>query len=312
MRQGKNLVGGRVLGAFTVALVISLSAGCGGSGSTGGTNQSPAGSSLSSAPLRDDVVVPARIAWGDHPSQFADLYLPDESSGLLPVIIMIHGGCWSSAYGLEFQAGLAQAMAGRGFAVWNIEYRRLGNGGEWPVMFKDVAAAADYLPAIAQDYQLNTRAVTVIGHSAGGHLALWLASRGQIAPDSRLYNPEPLAVKGVLSLAGIGDLTSRACGESAGRILDRAAIDTAQYQARLAAASPLELLPTGVSTRLLSGSNDGIVPSDLAQAYVGAAQLAGDDSEHLLIAGADHFDLIDPEFMDITLLENTLRQMLAQ
>lgn len=315
-QQSKSARCGRVFTSCVLLFVLLCNAGCGGSSNSGASDShSSASASQSSVPAPDLGEAPAveqeRIAWGENPTQFADLYRPTEHSGLLPVIIMVHGGCWSAAYGLEFQADLARTMAERGFAVWNIEYRRLGNGGEWPVMFTDVAAAADYLPSIAEAYQLDTGAVTVIGHSAGGHLALWLASRGQIPPGNVLYKPSPLAVEGVISLAGIGDLTSRACGESARTIVNQRAINPEQYQARLAIASPIEMLPTGVSSLLLSGSRDSIVPSNLADAYVDAAQLAGDNSEHMVIAGADHFDLIDPMFMDITLLEDTLNGFMA-
>lgn len=314
MRHGKNGGCWPALMTLAVLLVMLLGTGCGGDHG-GAASSSLASSRASSAPAPDlsgnPSVAQERIAWGESASQFADLYLPTERSGLLPVIIMIHGGCWSASYGLDFQAGLAQAMAGRGFAVWNIEYRRLGNGGEWPVMFTDVAAAADYLPVLALNYPLDTGAVTVIGHSAGGHLALWLASRGQISRGNPLFKPDPLAVDGVISLAGIGDLTSPACGESARTIVNQRAIDAAKYQARLAISSPIEMLPTGVSSLLLSGTNDGIVPSNLAEAYANAAQLAGDDSEHIVIAGADHFDLIDPTYMDITLLEDALKRFTA-
>lgn len=306
------------LGALlVVAPALFLGAGCGGgdSGGDDSTASSSPASSSSPAPSPNPPVNLAveqeRIAWGANKFQFADLYRPNNHDGPLPVVIMIHGGCWSSVYGLDFQAGLAGALAERGFAVWNIEYRSLGNGGEWPVMFTDVAAAADFLPSIAEQYQLDVSTVTVIGHSAGGHLALWLASRGQIPAGNALYQPQPLAIDGVISLAGIGDLTSRACGASARRILDGNIITTTEYQARLAIASPIRLLPTNVSTLLLSGNLDSIVPPNLAEVYVSAAQLAGDDSEHLTITGADHFDLIDPAFMDMTLLEDALNRFMA-
>ena len=251
------------------------------------------------------------IQWCDSSVQFADLYQPAQQAESVPVVVMIHGGCWSAAYGLDFMADLSSALALRGFAVWNIEYRRLGNGGEWPVMFTDVAAAVDYLPTIAGQYGLDMQAVTAMGHSAGGHLALWLISRHNITPASPLYQSDPLPVRGALSLGGIGDLTSRACGMAARSIVAANEISAESYQQRLKEASPIEMLPTGQRTLLLSGAADAIVPSDISASYARAATIAGDTSEHLIIAGADHFDLIDPNFMDMVLVADSLRGLLA-
>src|ERR1700724_95725 len=124
-----------------------------------------------------------RLKYGDESVQFGDLYVPaDEESH--PVVILIHGGFWRAAYDLSLMTKLAQDLAARGIAAWNIEYRRVGNsGGGWPGTFLDVAGATDYVMTIAATYRLDLQQVVAVGHSAGGHLALWLAARGKLAQD---------------------------------------------------------------------------------------------------------------------------------
>ncbi|GAC1566836.1 MAG: hypothetical protein NVS3B14_10990 [Ktedonobacteraceae bacterium] len=127
-----------------------------------------------------------RLAYGPEYLQFAELYLPDRS-GPHAVIPLIHGGYWRARYDLTLMVGLAEDLARRGYAAWNIEYRRIGDaGGGWPGTFLDVARAVDYLRVLAPRYQLDLQRVAPIGHSAGGHLAFWLAARPRIGADSPL------------------------------------------------------------------------------------------------------------------------------
>ncbi|HKV59624.1 MAG TPA: alpha/beta hydrolase, partial [Ktedonobacteraceae bacterium] len=161
-------------------------------------------------------IIPLRLAYGPEYLQFGELYLP-ERDGPYPVIPLIHGGYWRARYDLTLMNGLAQDLACRGYAAWNIEYRRVGDkGGAWPCTFLDVARAVDYLRIIARRYQLDLQRVVPIGHSAGGHLAFWLAARPRISTNSPLtgssiadYESEqatPLPLAGVISLAGVLDL----------------------------------------------------------------------------------------------------------
>ena len=120
------------------------------------------------------------VRYGPHPSQYGVLSLPN-SPGLWPVAVVIHGGFWRTAYGADLGADLADDLVRHGFAAWNVEYRRVGEdpergGGGWPATFDDVARAIDYLAEL-EDPRLDLDDVTLIGHSAGGHLALWAASR---------------------------------------------------------------------------------------------------------------------------------------
>ncbi|WP_162926314.1 alpha/beta hydrolase [Teredinibacter purpureus] len=257
-------------------------------------------------------VTKVRIPWGTDNAQFGDLYLAADSQEPLPVVVMIHGGCWQSSYTLDLQEGLSFALAERHFAVWNIEYRRLGNGGEWPTMFEDVAAATDYVRHLAKHYPLNEDAVTAMGHSAGGHLALWLSARSTLSDNSPLYNENPLRIKGTLTLGGIGDLESGACGNSAEQIIHKSSLNPEEFSERLLSTSPMHMLPNGSSSILLSGSRDTIVPPAISENFSAAANAAGDTSEHLIIAGANHFYLIDETRIDINLLDDSLTRIISQ
>src|SRR5271156_61409 len=148
-----------------------------------------------------------RIRYGDAPSQFADLWMPG-GSGPHPVVILIHGGCWRADLpGLEMMAYAAEDLRQRGVAVWNIEYRRIGEaGGGFPGIFDDVAKAIDWLRKLANDKKLDLKNVVAVGHSAGGHLALWAAARRRLPKSSPLYRGNPLSIKAVVSLAGVPDL----------------------------------------------------------------------------------------------------------
>lgn len=299
-----------IVGAF---LAFALSA-CGGSSPADGESEpitEPVPDPAS--PPEPSTVTEQRIEWGSENQQFGDLYLPGDNGDPYPVVVMIHGGCWQSGFGLSFQDDLSGALAERGFAVWNIEYRRLGNGGEWPVMFEDVAAATEYLRVLAEAHPLDLSRVAAMGHSAGGHLALWLISRGNIQPNSVLYDPAPFPVRGAVPLGGIGDLefSMTACDGSRDEIIERRDLDEAAYQQRLENTSPIHMLPTGARSILISGENDGVVPPRESQAYMEQAVQAGDMSEHLVLDGLGHFGLISSTTVDMNLLEDSLLQVMA-
>src|SRR6266516_7793120 len=127
-----------------------------------------------------------RLSYGPETLQFGELHLPT-GSGPFPTVILIHGGFWRNPYGYTLMTSLAEDLAARGIAVWNIDYRRIGDiGGGWPNTFLDVAKATDFLRSLAPTYALDINRVVTVGHSAGGHLALWLAARPHIPRDSIL------------------------------------------------------------------------------------------------------------------------------
>src|SRR5690348_6511565 len=136
---------------------------------------------------------PLRLAYGREYLQIGELYLP-QTAGPYPVIPLIHGGYWRNRYDLTLMDGLAEDLARRGYAAWNIEYRRVGDkGGGWPGTLLDVALATDYARKLAPTYALDLQHLVPIGHSAGGHLAFWLAARPRIplfAPNSPLISSQ--------------------------------------------------------------------------------------------------------------------------
>ncbi len=236
----------------------------------------------------------AVIRYGEAPSQIVELFRPSVR-GPHPVVILLHGGCYLKQFeGLPQTSGIAADLARRGFAVWNVEYRRLGEpGAGYPGTFQDVAAAVDRIRQEAPRYDLDPRRVLAIGHSAGGHLALWAAARHRLTPSSPLHRPDPLRIGAVISLAGIGDIAdhgdvfSRACGaDTFPRMLGdpRSLADT----------SPAELLPTGARVTMVHGAYDHVMPAFTGLEYVSKVRAAGDRAEVVSLLDAGHFDVVVP------------------
>jgi len=239
-----------------------------------------------------------RIAYGPQSLQFGDLYIPSNISDNTirhPVVILIHGGFWRNRYTLSLMEGLAQDLAARSIAVWNVEYRRIGDaGGGWPNTMLDVARATDFLRTIAVQYALDMKRVVPIGHSAGGHPALWIAARERILyGELKTENSLPLA--GAISLAGAVDLIETAkmhLGNNAA--IELLGGTPQEVPERYATASPAALLPLGVPQVLVHGTNDDNVPVKVSRVYYAKAKQAGDDIQSIELQGADHFVLIDP------------------
>lgn len=235
-----------------------------------------------------------RLAYGDAPQQFGELWLP-KGSGPHPVVLMIHGGCWQASLpGPELLAFQADALRAAGLAVWSISYRRVGHaGGGNPGTFQDVARGTDRLRTLAQRYPLDLKRLVATGHSAGGHLALWAAARPQIAAGSPLKSEAPLPIPAVVAVAGIADLDyasrSKICGASVDQLLGGA-----PTAALLQDTSPLALLPLRLPQTLMQGALDRIVPPAASEDYRTRATALGDVVEAVTLDDAGHFELIAP------------------
>jgi len=236
-----------------------------------------------------------RLSYGEDPLQFGELRLP-EGEGPFPVVIVIHGGCWLAEYDLGYMSAFADALTSAGVATWSIEYRRVGDeGGGWPGTFQDVADAADFLLEIALKHNLDLDQTAAVGHSAGGHLALWLAGRKWLDADDPLRGEGPLALNGVVALAGIPDLAAYAapdgCGSAVSGLLGG---EPGEVVDRVQRASPIAMVPLGVTQALVIGEHDPIVPKTQADSFVDAARQMGDSVAVTTILGAGHFELVDP------------------
>lgn len=245
-----------------------------------------------------------REAYGAGPLQFGELRLPRNRSHV-PIVVFIHGGCWRAAYDLAHAGSAAAALVNAGYAVWVPEYRRVGDdGGGWPGTFEDVGRAVDYVRELARRYPaIDTARVVLAGHSAGGQLALWAASRkaGErlAAPGANSVDPadtSPLRVAGVVSLAGITDLAAYAsptgCGSAVGPLLGGTA---GQVPDRYRAVSPIDRVPLGIPVRLVHGASDPIVPLSQSRVLADRMKAAGEHVVITEVAGAGHFDLVAPQ-----------------
>ncbi|MBW7883242.1 MAG: alpha/beta hydrolase [Caldilineaceae bacterium] len=231
-----------------------------------------------------------RVQYGTDSAQFGDLYLP-AGMGPHPVVVLIHGGCWRAMYDLAPLGSLCRALTGLGIAVWNLEYRRVGNGGGWPATFADVGAGADYLRRLAADYPLDLRRVIAAGHSAGGHLALWLAARRRLPSISPVYCADPLQLRGVLSLAGLADLAQAVARDLCGGMVVELLGGTPEVVPdRYQQASPHALLPLGVPQVLITGMDDDVVAVDFVSSYAAAAAELGDAVQPMIMPDVGHFE----------------------
>ncbi len=225
--------------------------------------------------------------YGEERDQVAELRLP-ERPGLAPVVVLIHGGAWKALWRKDIMASMAVELARRGFASWNVEFRRLGGGGGWPATFEDLASAIGALGELGEQVPVDCDRVVFVGHSSGGQLALWAAAPGQT----------PLAPLAVVSLAGISDLVEGARRRMFGGDNTAAELvggSPAEVPGRYASVSPRALLPLGVPQTLVQGLDDHLHDLvDQNRVYARAAEAAGDAVRLIEIEGATHMDLIEP------------------
>jgi acetyl esterase/lipase len=261
-----------------------------------------AGQQVGPVALANVPVPPAlHIAYGTDSLQFGELRLP-KGSGPYPVAIVVHGGCWLARLGsldsrvlTDYMRPLAAALTEAGIATWSVHYRLLGNdGGGWPGTFRDLGDATDFLRTIARKYSLDLTRVVAIGHSSGGHFAMWLADRSRIPTTSDLYVPDPLRLSAAINLDGPADLRATLplqqdiCGAPVVSDLVGGAPD--QQAQRYRAASPVELLPSGIPQVYFAGR---MFAAQVAP-YEAAATAAGDEVHSMALPDAGHFVFVDP------------------
>jgi acetyl esterase/lipase len=240
----------------------------------------------------------AHLSYGTDPNQYGDLRLP-KTKPPFPLLMNIHGGFWRAKYDLAHAGHLCAALTAKGIATWNIEYRRVGNpGGGWPGTFEDIRNAYRYLPQMAKRYNLDSARVLVMGHSAGGQLALCLA-----AHESSL--------KRVISLAGVVDLQQ--AWEQ--HLSDNAVVaflggKPSEVTEHYREADPMQFAIDHATQWLIHGAGDDVVPPYFSRQYAEQKKKHGENVHYTEVSTAGHFDLIDPRSNAWPKVEDTVRHLL--
>lgn len=239
----------------------------------------------------------ATITYGPDPYQKVDLWRP-AGHGPHRVVVMVHGGCWETAIAdRTLMDWIADDLRRDGIAVWNIDYRGVDRpGGGYPGTFADAGKAADQLLAHHADHNLDPRRIVAIGHSAGGHLALWLAARARLPADSALRTPAPLPIAHVVCLGGLPDLEATAASpdNGCGTAVVPRLVGTDRADPYVDTSIP-RLLPLGVPHDLVNGREDRIIPYRFATDYLARATAAGDSVTLHTVPETGHVELVAPE-----------------
>jgi acetyl esterase/lipase len=257
----------------------------------------------------------AKFAYGSAPSQYAELFRP-AGAGPFPVVVLVHGGCWTVEYGgIGQMRSLAGALAGQGIAVWNVEYRRVDEaGGGYPGTYQDMNAALDLLGRQAARHQLDLGRIAAVGHSAGGQLVQWIAGRERIAASSPLFHPHPLPVRQIISLGGLADLRSEraliktSCGRDTAQL---AGLPSRTRPDVFSDTNAADLMPNGSHTVLITGELDTVSPPRVAHDYAARARAAGDHASVVVLPGASHYDEVAASSPSFQLVLPIIRKALA-
>jgi len=246
------------------------------------------------------------LAYGDEPLQFGELRLPD-GEGPFPVVVLIHGGCWMSEYDIGHSRKLADAFPQEGIATWSLEYRRIGDpGGAWPGTFDDIEAGFTYLSELTDRFPLDPDRVILAGHSAGGHLALWMAQRIEEQQSADVIYP-----RGVLGLAPAPDLEylyeHQTCGNAAGKLMGGS---PEEHPERYRYGSVANRIPQSTPQVAVIGKYDETW-RPVGVRYAKAAFGQGAPIRVIDAPEAGHFELIDPDSTTWPLVLGAARELLG-
>lgn len=257
------------------------------------------------------------IPYGEHRSQYGVLRLP-KTNECRPVVVTIHGGFWQAKYDLNENNPMAEDLTSRGYATWNIEYRRVGEeGGGWPGTFNDVIDAVNHLFKLKERYNLDLSQVIVLGHSAGGHLALWIAAQNKDTEETNQhFHKLELPFLGVISLAGVTNLRDmwRIHEEKGMHSHVEALVGGSPHEVpeRYRLASPIELLPHNLKQVLIHGELDRHVPVELSKDYHRKAIEFGDNTKLVVLHDSEHFKVIDPSSVAWQSVVNSIETLLEK
>lgn len=271
-------------------------AGCAAPGDSGEPAPLMAWSDLTDRPLPQPT---STHAYGEGPAQVADLWLPD-AAGPHPVVLMIHGGCWQKAIAdRTLMNYAAEDLRQRGLAVWNIEYRGVDEeGGGYPGTFLDVSAAANAMVEKGPGLGLKVDRFVATGHSAGGHLAAWLATQPNLPQTSPLSTRARLPLTAVVISGGLADLaasepvTLESCLAAVKDQLVGVPSDARPDP--LSDTSPAEFLPSQAILVSVNGDRDRIAPRELGLRFTGRVQAAGGEARYVEIPDTGHVELVAP------------------
>ncbi len=239
---------------------------------------------------------PLPYRYGDHPAQVCDLHLPDGPPRA--VAAMVHGGYWRARYERSLQHAVAADLLAAGWAVWNLDYRAVGegpsSGGGWPRTYADVGAGLDLLAVASAEHGLPLDRLGLLGHSAGGALALWAAGRHRL-PDGAPGAAPVVRPAAVVAQAAVCDLVTGAlAGLGSGAVVEMMGAGPGEDPDRYRQASAAALLPLGIPVLVVTGTDDEDVPAVQSEAFATAAEAAGDDVTLVLLPGEGHFGHLDP------------------
>jgi acetyl esterase/lipase len=255
-----------------------------------------------------------RIAYGADSLQYGELRLPPTGSERVPLVVVIHGGCFqANIASARNSAALADAMPSIGVASWNVEYRSGDRpGGGWPGTLQDIADAVDHARVLARLHPIDTSRIVVVGHSAGGFFAVWSASRRGIASRSPFARGVPVPLAGVVSIGGFTDLaefrnTNTGCSRGVDSLLGNL---PERVPERYVDADPMPRLPFGVPSVHIAGDRDPIGTLARREAFAAAARRAGDRASVITVDGG-HFEVMAPATLQGRVTIDAIRELLA-